>query len=85
MGLCLKSEANMKVIARTRQDDVRDAELRPEDILPNETAFTITCENMMILCGKNVITIKRVLTYWFRLIRLVNHIKKSAEKVIVSN
>lgn len=52
LGLCVKSEENMKVIARTERDDVNDCEIRPEDVLPNEVATTITYDNMMILIGK---------------------------------
>ncbi|XP_055854096.1 phosphatidylinositol 4-phosphate 3-kinase C2 domain-containing subunit beta isoform X2 [Episyrphus balteatus] len=48
-GLCMKTEATMSVIARTQRDDLRDETLRPEEILPNETATTISYDNMMIL------------------------------------
>lgn len=51
LGLCLKTEDNMKVIARTERDDKHECEMRPEDVLPNEVATTITYENMMILLG----------------------------------
>uniref|UniRef100_A0A1I8M8C7 Uncharacterized protein n=2 Tax=Musca domestica TaxID=7370 RepID=A0A1I8M8C7_MUSDO len=49
LGLCLKSRENMQVIARTQRDDKNDMDLRPEDVLPNESATTITYDNMMIL------------------------------------
>ncbi|XP_067613396.1 phosphatidylinositol 4-phosphate 3-kinase C2 domain-containing subunit beta isoform X2 [Eurosta solidaginis] len=49
LGLCVKSEEVMQVIARTQNDDLRDADLRAEDILPNEMATTISYDNMMIL------------------------------------
>ncbi|XP_073842946.1 phosphatidylinositol-4-phosphate 3-kinase catalytic subunit Pi3K68D [Musca autumnalis] len=49
LGLCLKSRENMQVIARTQRDDMNDMDLRPEDVLPNETATTITYDHMMIL------------------------------------
>lgn len=49
LGLCLKTESNMQVIARTQRDDYNDCDLRPEDVLPNEMATTITYDNMMIL------------------------------------
>uniref|UniRef100_A0A1B0A2K1 phosphatidylinositol 3-kinase n=1 Tax=Glossina pallidipes TaxID=7398 RepID=A0A1B0A2K1_GLOPL len=49
LGLCLKTEGNMQVIARTQRDDYNDCDLRPEDVLPNEMATTITYDNMMIL------------------------------------
>ncbi|CAD7005638.1 unnamed protein product [Ceratitis capitata] len=49
LGLCVKSEENMQVIARTQGDDSRDTDLRAEDILPNEMAATINYDNMMIL------------------------------------
>ncbi|XP_054734879.1 phosphatidylinositol 4-phosphate 3-kinase C2 domain-containing subunit beta [Anastrepha obliqua] len=49
LGLCVKSEESMQVIARTQSDDMRDAELRAEDVLPNEMATTINYDNMMIL------------------------------------
>ncbi|KAM7355935.1 phosphatidylinositol-4-phosphate 3-kinase catalytic subunit Pi3K68D isoform 2-T2 [Cochliomyia hominivorax] len=49
LGLCLKTDDNMKVIARTQRDDKNESELRPEDVLPNEVATTISYESMMIL------------------------------------
>lgn len=52
LGLCLKTEANMKTIARTERDDRRDLELKPEDILPSETAATISYSDLMILIGE---------------------------------
>lgn len=52
LGLCPKTRDNMKVIARTQRDDMNDVDLRPEDVLPNEQATTITYDNMMILIGK---------------------------------
>lgn len=52
LGLCLKTEANMKTIARTERDDRRDIDLKPEDILPSQTAATINYSSLMILIGK---------------------------------
>lgn len=52
LGLCLKSDENLKVIARTQRDDKNDVDMRPEDVLPNEVATTISYESMMILIGK---------------------------------
>lgn len=52
LGLCLKTEENMKVIARTERDDKNECDMRPEDVLPNEVATTITYESMMILLGE---------------------------------
>uniref|UniRef100_T1GPX7 phosphatidylinositol 3-kinase n=1 Tax=Megaselia scalaris TaxID=36166 RepID=T1GPX7_MEGSC len=49
LGLCLKTEANMKTIARTERDDRRDIDLKPEDILPSQTAATINYSSLMIL------------------------------------
>lgn len=46
LGLCKKNIENMQFLARSQQDDIL---LRPEDILPNESATSITYENMMIL------------------------------------
>ncbi|XP_018801021.1 PREDICTED: phosphatidylinositol 4-phosphate 3-kinase C2 domain-containing subunit beta [Bactrocera latifrons] len=49
LGLCVKCDENMQVIARTQRDDLRDAELRADDIVPNEMATTINYDDMMIL------------------------------------
>ncbi|XP_055378493.1 phosphatidylinositol 4-phosphate 3-kinase C2 domain-containing subunit alpha [Condylostylus longicornis] len=49
LGMCKKTNENMLAIARTQKDDKRDLDLKPEDILPNETATTITYDHMMIL------------------------------------
>lgn len=62
LGLCVKSEENMQVIARTQCDDLRDAELRADDIVPNEMATTINYDDMMILIGMYRRVIKKQLT-----------------------
>ena len=49
LGLFPKHDQYMKVIARTRQDDVRDAELKLENILPKEPNSNISYDNLMIL------------------------------------
>lgn len=46
LGLCIKRQETMQIVARSQQDDVL---LRPEDILLNETANTITYDSLMIL------------------------------------
>ncbi|EDV39394.1 uncharacterized protein Dana_GF24513, isoform E [Drosophila ananassae] len=49
LGLCLSTTANMQAIARTERDDEHDADLLPEQLLPNEVVQTITYDSMMIL------------------------------------
>ncbi|XP_055692342.1 phosphatidylinositol 4-phosphate 3-kinase C2 domain-containing subunit alpha isoform X1 [Lutzomyia longipalpis] len=48
LGLCLKT-SNMRNVARTLQDDLRDAEIKPEDILAHEPVSSISYNNLMIL------------------------------------
>lgn len=45
----MRSAANMQAIARTAQDDEKDANLLPKEVLPNEVVAIVTYENMMIL------------------------------------
>lgn len=52
LGLCPISHAHMNTIGRTSQDDIRDAELKIEDILAHEPVDTINYDNLMILLGK---------------------------------
>lgn len=49
LGLFPKHDQYMKAIARTRQDDLRDAELKLENILPKEPNSNISYDNLMIL------------------------------------
>lgn len=49
LGLWPKELANLKSIARTQQDDLRDADLKLEDILAHEPVQTINYDNLMIL------------------------------------
>ncbi|XP_037050544.1 phosphatidylinositol 4-phosphate 3-kinase C2 domain-containing subunit alpha isoform X2 [Bradysia coprophila] len=49
LGLCPISHAKINSIGRTSQDDIRDAELKIEDILPHEPVDTINYDNLMIL------------------------------------
>ncbi|KAH8322857.1 hypothetical protein KR059_009178 [Drosophila kikkawai] len=49
LGLCLSTTANMQAIARTERDDEHDADLLPEQLLPNEVVPIVTYDNMMIL------------------------------------
>lgn len=53
LGLCPKSHMNSNSIARTRQDDLNDAEIRPEHILPHEPVSSISHDTLMILLGKS--------------------------------
>lgn len=57
LGLCPKTMENMHGIARTHQDDVRDAELKIEDIITHEPCSTINYESLMILLGNEIVTI----------------------------
>lgn len=52
LGLCPKSHMNTNSIARTRQDDLNDAEIRPEHILPHEPVSSISHDTLMILLGE---------------------------------
>lgn len=52
LGLCPVSHAQINTIGRTSQDDIRDAELKIEDILAHEPVDTINYDNLMILLGK---------------------------------
>lgn len=47
LGLCPRAEMNS--IARTKQDDIRDAELKPEDIIAHEKCSSINYDTLMIL------------------------------------
>uniref|UniRef100_A0A182QRR1 Phosphatidylinositol-4-phosphate 3-kinase n=1 Tax=Anopheles farauti TaxID=69004 RepID=A0A182QRR1_9DIPT len=49
LGFVPKTTRTMKVIARTGQDDARDAEMRMEHLLPKETANAIGYDDLMIL------------------------------------
>lgn len=49
LGLWPKEMANLQGISRTHQDDVRDADLKLEDILAHEPVQTINYDNLMIL------------------------------------
>lgn len=48
-GLWPKMYANLNGLARTQQDDIRDANLKPEDILAHEPVETINYDSLMIL------------------------------------
>lgn len=48
-GLWPKAYANLSGLARTQQDDHRDADLKPEDILAHEPVETINYDSLMIL------------------------------------
>ena len=56
LGLCPVAHAHINTIGRTPQDDIRDADLKIEDILPHEPVDTINYDNLMILLGKRFIT-----------------------------
>lgn len=50
LGLCPKTASNVSAIARSLQDDLRDAELKVEDIIAHEPVCdTINYDNLMIL------------------------------------
>lgn len=49
LGLWPKIYANLNGMARTQQDDVRDANIKLEDILAHEPIETINYDNLMIL------------------------------------
>lgn len=50
LGLCARTAATMDVIARTQQDDIRDADLKPEDIVAHEPVVeTLNFDSLMIL------------------------------------
>uniref|UniRef100_A0A336MPB8 phosphatidylinositol 3-kinase n=1 Tax=Culicoides sonorensis TaxID=179676 RepID=A0A336MPB8_CULSO len=49
LGLCRKSAKLLKVIARTQQDDIRDAEITIENILPKEPSTSISHDELLIL------------------------------------
>jgi phosphatidylinositol-4-phosphate 3-kinase len=49
LGLFPRRDKYMKVIARSYQDDVRDAELKIENILPKDPGSSISYENIIIL------------------------------------
>lgn len=43
----------MTVIARTPQDDMRDVDIKLEDILPKEPVSSISYDDLMILLGES--------------------------------
>lgn len=49
LGMLPRQSQHMKVIARTQQDDVRDADLKFENILPKEVVSSISYDTLMIL------------------------------------
>ncbi|XP_070490549.1 phosphatidylinositol 4-phosphate 3-kinase C2 domain-containing subunit beta isoform X2 [Chironomus tepperi] len=49
LGLFPKKDEYMKVIARTHQDDCRDAQLKIENILPKDPVTSISYESLIIL------------------------------------
>lgn len=49
LGLCRKTPKLLKVIARTQQDDIRDAEITIENILPREPSTSIHYDQLIIL------------------------------------
>lgn len=49
LGLCRKTQKLLKVIARTQQDDIRDAEITIENILPREPSTSINYDQLIIL------------------------------------
>lgn len=49
LGLFPKDNKYIKVLARTRQDDVRDADIKFENILPKELVSSISYDTLMIL------------------------------------
>ena len=49
LGLFPKTNKYMKVIARTQEDDIRDADIKFENILPKEIVSSISYDTLMIL------------------------------------
>lgn len=49
LGLCPESAVNLRAIARTQQDDLRDADIKLEDILAHEPFSSISYDNLMII------------------------------------
>lgn len=49
LGLFPKDNKYIKVLARSRQDDVRDADIKFENILPKELVSSISYDTLMIL------------------------------------
>lgn len=49
LGLFPKQNKFMKILARTHQDDIRDADLKFENILPKEVVSAISYDSLMIL------------------------------------
>uniref|UniRef100_A0A1S4H5J3 Phosphatidylinositol-4-phosphate 3-kinase n=1 Tax=Anopheles gambiae TaxID=7165 RepID=A0A1S4H5J3_ANOGA len=49
LGFVAKTARTMRVIARTAQDDGRDADMRLEHLLPKETSHAIGYDDLMIL------------------------------------
>lgn len=49
LGLCPATQFNTNAIARTLQDDIRDSELKLEDILAHEPVDSLNYDDLMIL------------------------------------
>lgn len=49
MGLCKRNPKYLKVISRSQQDDIRDAEISVENILPKEPSSSISYDQLIIL------------------------------------
>jgi phosphatidylinositol-4-phosphate 3-kinase len=49
LGMFPKKNKHMKILARTPQDDLRDADIKLENILPKEVVSSISYDTLMIL------------------------------------
>lgn len=49
LGMFPKQNKHMKILARTQQDDLRDADIKLENILPKEAVSSISYDTLMIL------------------------------------
>jgi phosphatidylinositol-4-phosphate 3-kinase len=49
LGMFPKLNKHMKILARTQQDDLRDADIKLENILPKEAVSSISYDTLMIL------------------------------------
>ena len=49
LGMFPKKNPHMKILARTSQDDIRDADIKLENILPKEAVSSISYDTLMIL------------------------------------
>lgn len=49
LGMFPKQNKYMKILARTQQDDLRDADIKLENILPKEAVSSISYDTLMIL------------------------------------